>query len=119
MPGHNWLYDLVPATSAVSGLCKIMHLLSLSGTVAFTSKQFLKGDWRWGQVVVLGWPEYVSRALVQSSESTVPEWAVSTIVSPHPVGPPASATAASSCRRTARRAKVCEHDCEGAGCQVG
>lgn len=46
--------------------------------------------------------------LVQSSVSTALKWAASTTVSPHPADPLASVTAASSCRQTARHAKVCE-----------
>lgn len=71
------------------------------------------------------WPEYVCPALVQSSRSTVLEWDVSTIVSPHPVGPHATATVASNCRQMARLAKVREYNCvyvrcvhEGAGSQM-
>lgn len=42
----------------------------------------------------------------ESSEPTVLEWVVNTIVYLHPVGPRATVTAASSCRQMARRAKI-------------
>lgn len=52
----------------------------------------------------------------ESSEPTVLEWAVSTIVSLHPVGPRATVTAASSCRQMAGHAKVRKHDSVGGVC---
>lgn len=54
----------------------------------------------------IAWMAQMRVLTAESSEPTVLEWAVSTIVSPHPVGPHATVTTASSCRQTAKHAKI-------------
>lgn len=87
----------------------------VSGVVAVLGWLLSWGGCVSGVVAVSGWPECLS-CPVQSSEPTVLEWVVNTIVYLHPVGPRATVTAASSCRQMARRAKVRKHDCVGRVC---